>query len=286
MEKNPPEGRGSQVGAQPNPRWERPTILGAAGEKTTEKIARAARPTLVRAALLSNPHGAPASWTLHPKKPMFLRPLLALLPFTAALLHAAEQPIPVQQEPFHRTVLENATLRVIDVQVPAGQVTKYHVHVLPSVVVYLTKSTNRSQNWGEATSSPRSVSPGESRYAPYDVKALTHQVTNPGPNLFRVLDIELLAPAYGSTAAPLAQNGLRLAWEEPRVRAYNLTLAAGVHAEFTGRPGGYLLIGIAGTAKAKRELRSGDFEFYDPHARLEVRNDGSEPAELVLLEMK
>ena len=217
---------------------------------------------------------------------MSFRALLSLLPFAAALLHAAEQPIPVQQEPFHKTVLENSTLRVIDVQVPAGKVTKYHVHVLPSVVVYLTKSTNRSQNWGETNSSPRSVTPGESRYAPYDVKALTHQVTNPGPNLFRVLDIELLAPARGGAATPLSQPGLRLAWEEPRVRAYNLSLAPGAQASFAGRPGGYLLIGITGAAKAKRELRNGDFEFFDANAAAQVKNSGMEPAELVLLEMK
>lgn len=217
---------------------------------------------------------------------MSLRALLALLPVVVGLVHAADQPIPVQQEPFHKTVLENPALRVIDVQVPPGKTTKYHVHVLPSVVVYLTKSTNRSQNWGETTSSPRSVSPGESRYAPYDVKALTHQVTNPGPDLFRVLDIELLQPVHGAVAAPLAQPGLKLAWEEPRVRAYNLSLAPGAHAEVVGRTGGYLLMGISGTAKAGRDLRNGDFAFYAANQGFQVENAGREKAELVLLELK
>jgi hypothetical protein len=221
-----------------------------------------------------------------PSPTMMLRRFLALLPFLAVALSAAEQPIPVQQEPFHKTTFENRVLRVIDVQVPAGKVTKYHVHVLPSVVVYLTKSTNKSQTWGETTTSPRSVSPGESRYAPYDVKSLTHQVTNPGPGLFRVLDIELLGAVHGNTTTALAQPGLKLAWEEPRVRTYNLSIAPGARASLPGRPGGYLLIGISGAAKAKRELRNGEFEFYDGGAKIDVNNTGMEPAELVLLEIK
>src|SRR3954468_12414015 len=131
----------------------------------------------------------------------------------------AEQPVKVTDEPHHKTVFENEQLRIIDVQIAVGDVTKYHIHVLPSAVVYLTKSTNRSQTWGEATTSPRNTTPGDSRYAPYDDKPLTHQVTNPGPTPFRVFDIELLKSASGSTAAALNRPGLKLQWEEKRVRS-------------------------------------------------------------------
>ena len=136
-------------------------------------------------------------------------------------------------EPRHQTTFENEYLRVIDVKIPAGVVTLYHVHHLASVVVYLAKASNRSQTWGESTSSARSVSPGESRYVPYDEKPLTHQVTNPGPALFHVLDIELLKPAPSGTSAPAAApSGAKLSWEEKRVRTYNVGLDSGGHADF------------------------------------------------------
>lgn len=217
--------------------------------------------------------------------------LFSLVALASAV--AAEAPIPVVKEPRHKTTFENEYLRVIDVRVPAGDVTLYHVHVLPSVVVYLAKATNRTQTWGESTSTPRSVSPGESRYVPYDEKPLTHQGSNPGPALFHVLDIELLKPAPSGTPAPAAAPaGAKLSWEEKRVRTYNVSVEAGGQAEFPANASAHLVIGIAGdvratTAKgAPRQLGNGEFEFLPPQARVQLNNTGKAKAEVVVLELK
>jgi hypothetical protein len=209
----------------------------------------------------------------------------------ASLAFAAEQPVKVTDEPFHKTVFENAQLRVIDVRIPAGQVTMYHIHSVASVIVYLTKSTNRSQTWGETTTSPRNTTPGDSRYANYDEKALTHQVTNPGPADFRVFDIELLQPAGDSPGPALTRPNLKLQWEEKRARSYAVTLEPGTQAEIPGA-NGYLVIGIAGTTAAsggsgaKRDLKNGEYAYYAPKSGVQLRNSGAEKAELVLLELK
>src|SRR5438046_2065190 len=113
----------------------------------------------------------------------------SLFTFTA---HAADKPVPVIEEPLHRTVFENDYVRIIDVKVQPGEITLFHMHVIPSVVVYLTRSTNRSESWPDKSIVLRDVSPGQSRYAPYDETPLTHRVTNTGSGLFRVFDIELL----------------------------------------------------------------------------------------------
>src|SRR4051794_28867403 len=78
---------------------------------------------------------------------------------------AAEKPVPAREEPKHKVVFENNYVRIIDVQIPVGTETLYHVHDIASVMVYLTKSTNETQTYGEPTWSPRAVTPGESRYA-------------------------------------------------------------------------------------------------------------------------
>ncbi|MSU66859.1 MAG: hypothetical protein EXS38_12345 [Opitutus sp.] len=217
--------------------------------------------------------------------------LLSLVALASAV--AAEAPVPVVKEPRHQTTFENEYLRVIDVKIPVGDVTLYHVHDLPSVVVYLAKATNRTVTFGETTPASRSVSPGESRYVPYDEKPLTHQVTNPGPALFHVLDIELLKPAPSGTSAPgAAPAGAKLSWEEKRVRTYNVNLDSGANSAFPSNAFAHLVIGIGGTVKATtakgatRQLANGEFAFLPPQTRVQFSNAGKEKAEVVVLELK
>jgi quercetin dioxygenase-like cupin family protein len=207
-----------------------------------------------------------------------------------AFLSAAEEPVKVTDESHHRTVLENAQLRILDVKIAVGDTTRYHRHVLPSVVVYLTRSTNRSQTWGEASASPRNTTPGDSRYAPYDDKPLAHRVTNPGPTPFRVFDIELLKAPGDSGRPALHQPNLDLKWEEKRVRSYAVSLPPGTAANIPAA-NGYLLIGVAGTTTAtggatKKQLNNGDYVFFPPKSGFEMKNTGRDNAELVLLELR
>lgn len=216
--------------------------------------------------------------------------------FSAILAsHAAETPMPVRDEPHHKVVLENEHVRVIDVQIPAGKTTLYHVHTVPSVIVYLTKSTNSSQTWGGSATTSRSVSPGESRYAAYDEKPLAHRVTNTGTGPFRVLDIELIRtlPIAGSLR-PAASLAVETRWEEVRVRSSVIKLEAGARCTVPPGISPYLLIvttGAMGTSATKgspasRELHPQDFVFFPPQTGFQVTATKTEEAEAVLLELK
>src|ERR1019366_10030778 len=43
----------------------------------------------------------------------------------------AQSPVPVRDEPLHKVVLENSYLRLIDVRIPPGGQTLYHIHKIP-----------------------------------------------------------------------------------------------------------------------------------------------------------
>jgi hypothetical protein len=208
-----------------------------------------------------------------------------------------KEPVPITEEPFHRTVFENDVVRLIDVQIPPGQRCLYHNHVLPSVVVYLTKSTNKSQTWGETDESKflvRTLNPGESRYAPYDTQPLTHRVTNTGENLFRVFDIELLhpkpanAPAYAKLPASASSP-----WEEKLVRMIKLPVEPGASVELPAGPQSHLLIGTTGALRAAtdaklsnaKDLKWADYRFFAAKTSITVTNPGKEKAEALLLEL-
>lgn len=220
----------------------------------------------------------------------------ALLLSAAALAQNPAKPVPVRDDPRHKVVFENDYVRVIDVQIKPGDVTEYHVHDVPSVIVYLTKSTNRSQTWGENTFLNRDTVPGDSRFAAYDQQPLTHRVTNTGATLFRVFDIELVRKAPDAAAAAVARPPrAEFKWDETLVRSSSVRLDPGTRAEFAANPCAHLLVAIGGTittsaevkgAIAKRELEHGDYQFVSANARFEIGNHGKGPAEAVLLQLR
>lgn len=194
----------------------------------------------------------------------------------------------------HKTVFENEYLRVIDVRIPPGETSLYHIHVIPSVIVYLTQSTNRSESWPDKTLLTRDISPGQSRYAPYDEKPLTHRVTNTGASLFRVYDIELLRKPSAAMLPPLAISHAKLHWEEKRLRSSGILLAANAKTEVPATACSTLVVATAGKvqlashgAKAgSRALNTTEYQFYPPQTRLQISNPNADQAEVVLLELK
>lgn len=223
----------------------------------------------------------------------------ALLAACCALLavvtstQAREPALPAREEPRHKVVLENDHVRVLDVQIPAGEATLFHTHDIASVIVYLTTSTNESQTLGETKWTPRTIGPGDSRYAAYDVKPLTHRVRNPGPGLFHVYDIELRhAPRTADAFALPDSPALRERWQENAARSLTLRLAAGGHRTFAPSACAHLLIGIAGTLTvatpnaAPRALRATEFSFQPARTGFLLSNGASEPLEAVVLELR
>jgi hypothetical protein len=229
-----------------------------------------------------------------------MRPLLTLLAtFAPLLVHAADPaaaaPLPVTKEPFHHAVFENEALRIIDVQIPPGQTCQYHVHVIPSVVIYLTKSTNKSQTWGETDPAKfldRTLNPGESRYAPYDTQPLTHRVTNTGAGLFRVYDIELLHPkpaapaSFAKLPAPAVPQ-----WEDKLARMSKVTLAPGAKYEVGADNHARLVVAISGACSAASDaanakpLQAADYRFFGVKTPVRLTNPGAASSDVLLLEL-
>src|SRR5580704_15608777 len=98
--------------------------------------------------------------------------------------------VPVRDEPRHKMMLENDYVRLIEVHIKPHDTTLTHIHAAPSVIVFLSKSTIGTQIVG-AEPSIGNVVPGQTSYAAYDEKPITHKVWNDGDSLFHVMDIEL-----------------------------------------------------------------------------------------------
>jgi hypothetical protein len=109
-----------------------------------------------------------------------------------------EAPVPVHEEPRHRKVFESGAVRVLDVQIPPGDTTKFHIHATPILYVPISASVNRTQvlgaEWrgGEVrpAGAPAPVTPGRvSSITTYMEQPQTHRVNNVGQTLFRLIAV-------------------------------------------------------------------------------------------------
>jgi quercetin dioxygenase-like cupin family protein len=147
---------------------------------------------------------------------------LSLFVLTATL--AAQ--VPVNNEPHHRTVYQNADFRILDVHVAPGESTLDHRHEHDIVTV--------SMNAGTAT---RIVSAGQTQNRPprpladatiaeYTGKPGSHKVDNTGTVAYQLFAVENLRDAKAWAASPpISALATTLATDGRAMRIYDVKLA-------------------------------------------------------------
>jgi hypothetical protein len=216
---------------------------------------------------------------------------LVLLWFTNA---RAQAPVPVVDEPRHKVVFSNEYVRLIDVWINPGDTTLYHRHATASAIVFLSKTATGSQPLGGSPSSGQSV-PGNSFFAPYQEKPITHRVWNQDTVVYHVMDIEVLKPGSPDPGPVLAGNMVRLNFDQPMVRSYTIDIPQGKSLEVPASSCAHLLIAISGESSNKpgnpaktapRSPKAGQYEWFAAGKPVHLENNLSGPLEYVLLELK
>ena len=230
---------------------------------------------------------------------------------------AGQTPImPVHQEPHHRQVFQRGPMRILDLQIPPGDVSWFHTHEWP--VYYLTTSDSPtvSQNLGEEWGAGRrGRGPAPAAGAPppqargpapagrgrprlmsdlsYAERPNTHRIRNDGSTLFRAMvivnetaggDESVTEEQAGFTDKPISTNK----W----FRAYRIALAPGektpphqhkavvVILQDTSGKG----LGVGGMTFEFNE--PGQWAYFDPGDRHQVSNTGDSRLELIEVEVR
>jgi hypothetical protein len=123
--------------------------------------------------------------------------------------------VPIAEEPRHRPVFENAVVRVLDVNVLAGDVTLDHLHDHDVVTVSISGSETRTKAVDKPWGDIRPIRPpGGASVTDYADRPEAHRVENVGTGLFRLIAVENLrrrgwssgpavtAPVTGPATAP------------------------------------------------------------------------------------
>ena len=172
---------------------------------------------------------------------------MVFLLFAAALVADDELIVPVHEEPRHRLVFGRPLARILDLNVPPGDTTLYHVHSSPIFYVTLGSSKIRTQRLGEdwvIVERPFSGL-GDTRIdESYAESPLTHRVDNIGESALRAILVlnEKEAPRSPAAAANLGALPGKTEIDSAWFRQSRLTVPAAATVEWNGTDAGVVLV--------------------------------------------
>ena len=219
-----------------------------------------------------------------------------LLYLMFATTWAQEPAVDAKDEPHHRPKFVNEVVRVLDVEVEAGEATLYHTHSLDYPYVMLSTSRLKNDIPGKAQTD-LNITAGLIGYYRASQGAYTHRFTNVDDHPFRAIGIELLGnqPA-GAGAAPIMEHyGIAKVLDNERVRGYRITLLPGESIGPLMLPGRSVWVAqspsaieqsVNGGVATTISLSLAQFEWRDSAATYTVKNVGDKTLELVEFEFK
>ncbi|MGC4036286.1 MAG: hypothetical protein QM764_10005 [Chitinophagaceae bacterium] len=217
--------------------------------------------------------------------------------FSLLLYNFSIAQVPVSKEPRHHPVFANDKVRILNVLLPPGDTTLFHLHSTPSVFITLSKTKTGSQMMnGQTVPLPANFSvPGsisfENLSAPH---TRTHRVWNVDTNVFHVVDVELFTKNKKFKTPPLSFSNFNLITDTSFVRVYKVELKYGESVNFSSPRSSFLLLALnnepAELEKNAQRIegisKPGDFIWLNARERLSISNRNKDMISFVLLEVK
>jgi hypothetical protein len=219
-----------------------------------------------------------------------------------ALAQLEEKPVPMDKAPFHIPVFSNDYIILLNVNIPPGRNTGYHIHYADSISVNLTPASQTNQNHGSTqVSAPGTGGDGEPGRVNFnDVTTngpRTHKASNVGPTPFHNISF-ILKDRTGARPAVSDRSsvqGYTQIMDNARLRAWRVVLKPG---EATGQitqtapglrvyiHGGVLAETVPEAADRGMAPYDGDFIWQDAGQTRAVKNTGTTMIEFVEFELK
>jgi hypothetical protein len=188
----------------------------------------------------------------------------------------------ILQEPRHRQVHRDGDIYVLDIQINPGDMTLQHTH--DAAILYNFISTGTGPADGRVSSNTE-----------YVTKNFTHQVSNEGPGLFRIIALT----NYGPPIADLKSDRPTGMSNDPQIenawlRAYTITLEPGKSTEPQMHRNPSLIVQVGeGLVHVTREdglttelTAMGTWAWRNARSTYQVRNIGAAPVKIVINEAR
>jgi mannose-6-phosphate isomerase-like protein (cupin superfamily) len=231
--------------------------------------------------------------------------------------------MPVHQEPHHRQVFQHGPLRIIDLQIPPGDMSWFHTHEWPVFYLTVADSQTRTQIFGEewgargrgaggagaaGRGAPGAGAPpagqaragGPPRFRPrlmsdvsYADRAVTHRIHNNGTGLYRAIGVINETPGGDETVTEDAAGFTGKAETSNRwFRIHRVVLAPGEKSPAHQHKAPVVLLqdsagkGTASGAMSFEFNEPGQWGFFDSGVRHEISNSGADRLELIEVEVR
>jgi mannose-6-phosphate isomerase-like protein (cupin superfamily) len=230
--------------------------------------------------------------------------------------------MPVHQEPHHRQVFQYGPLRIIDLQIPPGDMSWFHTHEWPVFYLTVADSQTRTQILGEEWgargrgaapgAAPRGGPPappaggqparagGPPRFRPrlmsdvsYAERPVTHRIHNNGTGLYRALGVINETRGGDESVSEEAAGFAGKAESANRwFRVHRVVLAPGEKTPpHEHKAPVVVLQDSAGNGTASGPMsfelnEPGQWAFFDTKARHEIANRGSGRLEVIEVEVR
>ncbi len=211
--------------------------------------------------------------------------------FAVALVPASDAPVPVEQEPHHKTVFQNDYVQAFHVNVEPGQATQMHIHSHDDGAVRLKDCTFVSDVQGQPPGKPEEAHPGGVSARNNEPTPLVHRVRNVGTTLFDIIDVQVLSRPPGPATDPISPP----AAENARMRVYRYDLAPGAASPTHTHKRPYLIIAATDVdlrmtspdgRSMEHAIKAGDMHWVDTEVTHALANAGNEKAVMVEFELK
>ena len=222
--------------------------------------------------------------------------------FAAPAMAQEEVPVPMDKAPFHIPVFQNDDIILLNVNIPPGRNTGYHIHYADSVSVNLTPASQTNQDYGSDKVSPPNAAgegaPGRVTFTDVTKNGQrTHKASNVGPTPFHNVSFIFKRPGPAGNTVSNRDGiaGYTQIMDNARVRAWRVVLDPG---QSTGQvaqtapglrvyvQGGVLAEVIPGRADRGMAPYPGDFIWKDAGETRSIKNTGTTRLEFVEFEMK
>lgn len=198
--------------------------------------------------------------------------------------------VPVREEPRHHPVLQNKYIRLLDVWLPPGDTTLFHIHATPSVFIILSNTNTWTQIMGEKWVKSKDTA-GTTWYRSFTPDILVHRVCNSDTIPFHVNDIEILSSYISNIQYKVLP--FKVIFENDKAVAYQLT-GSSFNQKIISGHGPLVAELVAGNEiifhdtkrKNSTKVKTGKYLYIKPGSSFYFSAKGNEEINLVLFEIK
>ena len=215
--------------------------------------------------------------------------VLAVMLFFSTSIKAQ---VPVREEPRHPPVLQNKYFRLLDVWLPPGDTSLFHIHAIPSLFIILSNTFTGSQikggDWAKSNDTA-----GKTWYRLFYPDILIHRVANFDTVPLHVNDIEILSSYDSNHVTQRKHLPFPLLFENEKAFAYSLT-KSNFNSQIIKNRGPLIAELVSGdgvifndaVSKQSIKIKAGKYLYIEPGTSFNFASPGTGENKMVLFEIK